>query len=55
MESVELKIDRNLINSNFEGYKLSLDSLPIYKIQLEDGACVGRCFFSMTESSVFKF
>ena len=44
MESVELKICKNLINSNFEGYKLSLDSLPIYKAQISNGKYYDRDF-----------
>ncbi|XP_053401647.1 nudC domain-containing protein 1-like isoform X2 [Mercenaria mercenaria] len=35
--SIELKANRNLINPNFEGYKLSLDKLPIYSTQVDNG------------------
>ncbi len=34
---VDLKLDRGLIDSNFDGYKLSLDPLPIYQLGLETG------------------
>jgi len=32
-----LQVNRDLINVNFEGYKLSLDSLPMYKLDLASG------------------
>jgi len=31
---VDLKPDRNLIDSQFEGYRLSLDKLPFYETPL---------------------
>lgn len=34
---VDLKVDRGLLDSSFEGYKLSLESLPTYRINIEDG------------------
>ncbi|XP_052232848.1 nudC domain-containing protein 1-like [Dreissena polymorpha] len=34
--SMELKPDRDLLNPNFEGYKLSLDKQPIYTSNLEN-------------------
>ena len=46
MESccVNLNIDREKLNSNFDGYKLSLDSIPAYKKRLE----FGKLVFSLT-------
>ncbi|XP_060596729.1 nudC domain-containing protein 1-like isoform X1 [Ruditapes philippinarum] len=38
--SIELKAERNLINPNFEGYKLSLDKLPVYCTQVDNGTYV---------------
>ena len=34
---VNLKLDRALIDPHFDGYKLSLDSVPIYQKALESG------------------
>ena len=30
---IDMKVERNLLDSNFEGYKLSLDSVPCYKTE----------------------
>ena len=35
MATVDMKVERDLLDSNFEGYKLSLDSIPCYKTELE--------------------
>ncbi|CAH1779692.1 unnamed protein product [Owenia fusiformis] len=32
---VELKVNRNLLDPNFDGYKLSLEALPTYEVPLE--------------------
>ncbi|WAR13499.1 NUDC1-like protein [Mya arenaria] len=37
--SMELRPDRNLLHPNFEGYKLSLDKLPTYSKEINDGVC----------------
>ena len=34
---VDLKVDRSLIDPNFDGYKLSLDPLPMYNVALDTG------------------
>ena len=34
---MELRPNRNLLNANFSGYKLSLDNVPIYRQSLETG------------------
>ena len=34
---MDLKPCRDLIDSNFDGYKLSLDSLPVYSRQITNG------------------
>jgi hypothetical protein len=36
-EKFDLQIKRELLDSSFDGYKLSLDSLPTYNIQIENG------------------
>jgi len=36
-EFVDLRPDKALIDTEFSGYKLSLDSVPIYDKQLESG------------------
>ncbi|XP_014666145.1 PREDICTED: nudC domain-containing protein 1-like [Priapulus caudatus] len=42
MESqiVELKLNRSLLDPHFDGYKLSLDQLPVYNIENPDGVCL---------------
>lgn len=35
--SIELKTNRTILNPNFEGYKLSLEKLPIYRAELSCG------------------
>ncbi len=35
MEKVALKTDHQLMDPDFEGYKLSLDSVPIYQQKLD--------------------
>ena len=35
MEKVALKPDHQLMDPDFEGYKLSLDSVPIYQQKLD--------------------
>ena len=30
MEKIEMNVNRELIDANFEGYKLSLDPIPTY-------------------------
>ncbi|XP_041376317.1 nudC domain-containing protein 1-like [Gigantopelta aegis] len=37
VEHVELRVQKNLLNPHFDGYKLSLDSLPVYSKELECG------------------
>ena len=34
---VDLRPNRDLLDSNFDGYKLSLDSLPTYRLALSGG------------------
>ncbi len=36
-EKFDLQIKRELLDSSFDGYKLSLDSLPTYSLQLGIG------------------
>ena len=36
-KSYDLKVDRSLIDPLFDGYKLSLESLPISQISLQTG------------------
>lgn len=35
MEKVALKPDHHLMDPDFEGYKLSLDPVPVYRTSLE--------------------
>jgi len=39
---VDLKVDRNLLDSNFGGYKLSLDPLPTYSLGLNSDIDVAK-------------
>ena len=34
---VDLRPKRELLNSNFDHYQLSLDSVPVYETALDDG------------------
>ena len=40
VEHVELRVKKNLLNPHFDGYKLSLDSLPVYSKELERGGSI---------------
>ena len=35
--SVGLNVNKEYLNTNFDGYKLSLNSIPVYKKRLEFG------------------
>ena len=48
---VSLQIDRSLIDSNFDGYKLSLDSIPLYKHQFEFRKCMSDNRVILTNNS----
>lgn len=37
---VDLKVNRDLLDPHFDGYKLSLDTLPTYRVKLEAGECL---------------
>ena len=37
-----MKVERSLMNPEFEGYKLSLDSVPCYKTNLDE-SLTPRC------------
>lgn len=47
---IDLKINRDLINPNFEGYKLSLDKLPIYSTTITNGV-----YLTQLEDDQFSF
>lgn len=36
MESVPMKVNRELIDAEFEGYKLSLDAIPTYSLSFPE-------------------
>ena len=45
--SIELNVDRTLLNPNFEGYKLSRDKLPVYRTNIECGKYIsGKSSYS---------
>lgn len=48
---IELRPDRNLIKSNFDGYKLSLEPVPVTKLTL-DGKMVILINFSCRFSAM---
>lgn len=56
---VELRPDRNLLKSNFDGYKLSLEPIPILKHELISGSQPDRIFksqaqFSFLDAQIFS-
>jgi hypothetical protein len=43
MEAEKLKVDHDLMNPDFEGYKLSLESVPCFATSLEKDLKVRSC------------
>lgn len=47
-ERIELRPKRELINNDFDGYKLSLDPLPTYKTEINGTYCLLACLEVIT-------
>lgn len=43
LPNCSLKVKRELLDPSFESYRLSLDSIPVYNVQLDAGEKMSKC------------
>jgi len=51
---IELRPVRELLDPHFDGYKLSLDSLPVYRSPITDGRYFDVVYFILSDIPWFN-